>query len=77
MELTQLEEESRLRGSRFERDAGVVRYPFAVDEDVTQERAVQDVAMDRTRAQRGRANGSGDHFGSCIHVLLQFHSVPR
>jgi len=56
MELTQLEEVSRLRGPRFEGDAGVVRYPFAADENVTQERAVQDVAMDRARAPRGRTN---------------------
>lgn len=77
MELTQLGDASRLRGPRFERDAGVVRYPFAADENVTQERSVQDVAMDRTRAQRGRTNGNGDRFRSCVHVVLQFHSVPQ
>ena len=77
MELTQLEEVSRLRGPRFEGDAGVVRDPFAADENVTQARAVQDVAMDRARAPRGRTNRNGDRFGSCIHVVLQFHCVPR
>ena len=56
MELTQLEEVSRLRGPRFEGDAGVVRDPFAADENVTQERAVQDVGVDCARAQRGRTN---------------------
>lgn len=55
----------------------MVRYPFAADEDVTQERAVQDVGVDSARAPRGRTNRNGDRSGSCIHVVLQFHCVPR
>lgn len=35
----------------------MVRYPLAADEDVTQERAVQDVGVDSTRALHCRPNG--------------------
>jgi hypothetical protein len=61
----------RLRGPRFEMDARVHRHPPAVDKDVTQERAVQDVGVRGANARIAATNRKHYRFGTYMKISIE------
>jgi hypothetical protein len=52
-------------------------HPLAVDQHVTHQRAVQDIGMGVANPRNARPYRDRDRPGTCMHVLLEIHCVPR
>lgn len=60
----------RLRGAQIRRVGRMDSDPLAIDKNVTQKRAVQDIDVSVARPRQGRTNGHGHRFSTDSGLLI-------